>query len=69
MAKRARAHLNRAGNSIPGAAKKLKLGENTLRRAIANGEVKYVEFAGLRRIPDSEVERIRDLLELGTPET
>ena len=69
MAKRVRAHLSRAGNSIPGAARKLKLGENTLRRAIANGEVKYVDFGGLRRIPDSEVERIRDLLELRTLET
>ena len=39
----------RAGNTIPDAAKKLRMGPGQLRRAIDNGEVNYVEFAGLKQ--------------------
>jgi hypothetical protein len=53
-----------AGNTIPRAAKKLGMGAGQLRRAIDNGEVNYVEFAGLKRIPDAEIERIAALLGL-----
>ena len=54
----------RAGNTIPDAAKKLRMGPGQLRRAIDNGEVNYVEFAGLKRIPDEEIKRIAALLGL-----
>jgi hypothetical protein len=54
----------RAGNTIPVTAAKLGMGQGQLRRAIEKGEVKYVEFAGLKRIPDAEIERIAALLGL-----
>jgi excisionase family DNA binding protein len=52
-------HLVRAGNSIPAAAKKLGLGEGTIRRAVDRGEIQIIEFGGLRRITDAEIERVR----------
>ena len=61
MGKRIRAHWQRAGYSIPAAAKELEVGEGTLRRAIDKGQVRYVQFAGLRRIPSAELRRIRSL--------
>ena len=33
-----------------------------MRRIVARGEVKVVEVNGLRRIPDAEVERLRQVL-------
>jgi excisionase family DNA binding protein len=63
-APRRRRHLDRVGNSIPLAAKKLRVGEGTLRRAIDRGEVKVIEFGGLRRIPDAEIARIKEMLGL-----
>ena len=56
-----RRHLVRAGNSIPAAAKKLGMGEGTVRRAVDRGEISIIEFGGLRRISDSEIARIRAL--------
>ena len=52
-------HLVRAGNSIPAAARKSEMGEGTVRRAVDRGEIKVVNFGGLRRIPDAEIERVR----------
>jgi hypothetical protein len=49
-------------NTIPWAARKLRLPESQFRRAVKNGEVKTVPFAGLERVPDAEVERIAALL-------
>jgi hypothetical protein len=57
-----------AGNTIPMAAQKLGMGAGQLRRAIASGEVNYVEFAGLKRISDTEIERIAALLGLSVSE-
>jgi excisionase family DNA binding protein len=57
-----RRHLSRAGNSIPGAAKKIGVGEGTVRRAVDRKEIAVVEFGGLRRITDAEIERVRNLL-------
>jgi excisionase family DNA binding protein len=57
-------HLARAGNSIPAAAKKLGFGEGTVRRAVDRGEIKIIEFGGLRRISDAEIERVRSLFGL-----
>jgi excisionase family DNA binding protein len=67
--RRVRAHLSRAGNSIPAAAKKLGVGEGTVRRAVDRKEIQVVEFGGLKRIPDAEIERVRGLLGLRSPET
>jgi hypothetical protein len=49
------------GNTIPGAARKLGLPEGQFRRAVDRGEVKVVEFAGLKRITDAEIARIANL--------
>jgi hypothetical protein len=53
-----------SGNTIPVAAKKLQMGESQLRRAVDRKEVAYVEFAGLKRITDAEIERVANLLGL-----
>jgi excisionase family DNA binding protein len=62
--KQVRRHLVRAGNSIPAAARKLGFGEGTVRRAVDRGEIKIIEFGGLRRISDAEIERVRVLFGL-----
>ena len=36
-----------------------------MRRIVVRGEVKVVKVNGLRRIPDSEIERLRQLLGRG----
>jgi hypothetical protein len=51
-----------AGHTIPQAARKLQMGESQIRRAVDRGEVNVVEFAGLKRITDSEIARIAELL-------
>ena len=43
------------GNTIPRAAEKLGMGESQVRRAVDRGEIKVVTFAGLNRIPNSEI--------------
>jgi excisionase family DNA binding protein len=65
--KQVQRHLVRAGNSIPAAARKLGFGEGTVRRAVDRGEIKIVEFGGLRRITDAEIERVRSLFALTEP--
>jgi len=47
------------GLSIPAAALELGMSEYTLRKAVDRGEVKTISFGGLRRIPPSEIERLR----------
>jgi hypothetical protein len=56
-------------HTIPKAARKLRLPEGQFRRAVALGQVKTIDFAGLRRISDAEIERIAELLELPISET
>jgi Helix-turn-helix domain len=56
----------RPGYSIPQAAEALNLPEQQVRRAADRGEIKTIPFAGLRRIPPGEIERIRAEL-LATP--
>jgi hypothetical protein len=60
-------HLVRAGNSIPAAAKKLGFGEGTVGRAVDKGQIATVEFGGLKRITDAEIERIRALFGMTEP--
>ena len=48
--------------SIPWAADELEISPSSMRRIVARGEVKVVEVNGLRRIPDAEVERLRQVL-------
>jgi excisionase family DNA binding protein len=62
MRKNVRRHLHRAGHSIPSAAAQLGIGEGTIRRAIDRGQINIIEFGGLRRISNAELERIRILL-------
>jgi hypothetical protein len=57
-----RNHIRHAGFSIPAAAKEIPMPEGTLRRAVGDKQVEYVEFAGLRRIPPREIERLREML-------
>lgn len=54
-------HIAHMGFTIPGGAEELNVPEGTLRRAVENGEVETVPFAGLRRIPPREIERLRNL--------
>jgi hypothetical protein len=58
-------HIVHAGYSIPAGAAELKMPEGLMRRAVANGEVEVVDFAGLRRIPPREIERLRKLFGKG----
>jgi excisionase family DNA binding protein len=57
-----RKHLTRAGNSIPAAAKKIGVGEGTVRRAVDRGEIKVISFGGLVRVTDAEIARVREML-------
>ena len=61
-------HIDHAGHSIPSAAAELNMPEGLFRRAVAKGEVEFVEFGGLRRIPPREIERLRQLFGKTDPE-
>jgi len=50
--------------SIPSVAKRLKLSEHELRRAVQRGEVQTFLWGGLRRIPPAEEQRLALLLEI-----
>jgi predicted RNA-binding protein len=66
MTRKAKAHsTSHKPNTIPAAAKKLKdlMSEGMLRRAVQKEQVNTIDFAGLRRITDAEIERIRGLFE------
>ena len=60
-------HINHLGFTIPGCAEELKVPEGTIRRAVRNGEIAVVPFAGLDRIPPREIERLRDLFKALSP--
>ena len=49
------------GYSILGAAKESGLPEKRIRRAIELGEIRVIEFGGVKRIPPSEVQRLCEL--------
>jgi hypothetical protein len=55
-------HITHAGFSIPAAAKAADVPEGVMRRAVDRGEVEVIRFAGLRRVPPREVERLRKAL-------
>jgi hypothetical protein len=59
--KPARRHLGSPGNSIPQAAQKIPCSEWVLRHAIELGQVRYIDWAGRKRITDAEIENIREL--------
>lgn len=61
MTKKVQRHLKGPGHSIPGAASELGWSESVLRGGCKRGEVNYVEFNGLWRIPDQEIDRLRVL--------
>ena len=50
-------------NSIPWAAAQLGISTSTMQRLVARKEVKTVKVNGLRRIPDSEIERLQPVME------
>ena len=49
-------------NSIPWAAAELGVSTSTMQRLVARDEVKTVEVNGLRRVPDSEIERLQPVM-------
>jgi excisionase family DNA binding protein len=49
-------------NSIAWAAQQLGVSYSTMHRMVTRGEVKVVELNGLRRIPDSEIERLQPVM-------
>jgi hypothetical protein len=53
-----------AGFTIPAFAKHFGLPVGQVRRAVANGEIKTVPWAGLPRITPSEAERVKELFGL-----
>ena len=66
--KKPQRHIVHAGYSIPAGAAELKMPEGLIRRAVANGEIETVEFAGLLRITPREIERLRQLFGKEDPE-
>lgn len=60
-------HIDHSGFTIPGCADELEVPEGAVRRAVERGEVDFVWFAGLRRIPPREVERLRSLFKAASP--
>ena len=60
-------HIGHLGFTIPAFAEALEVPEGAVRRAVEKGEVEVVWFAGLRRIPPREVERLRSLFKTTSP--
>jgi hypothetical protein len=60
-------HIHHLGFTIPAGAEELEVPEGALRRAVKNGEVETVKFAGLHRIPPREIERLRSLFKVTSP--
>jgi excisionase family DNA binding protein len=60
-------HIDHLGFTIPGFAEEVDVPEGMVRRAVENGEVEFVWFGGLRRIPPREVERLRALFKTPSP--
>ena len=59
-----RRHRPGAGFTIPAFAAHFGLPVGQVRRAVANGEIKTVPFAGLPRIPPAEATRVSELFGL-----
>ena len=55
-------------NSLPWGAAQLGVSVSTMHRMVRCKDVKVVEINGLRRIPDSEIERLREVLGGGLAE-
>lgn len=53
-----------AGFTIPMFAEHFNLPVSQVRRAVKRGDIKTVPFAGLERIPPTEVERVQKLFGL-----
>jgi hypothetical protein len=51
----------RAGWSIPGAAEEAGVSYKTMLEAIRRGQVKVIRFGGLGWVPNSEVERLKEV--------
>jgi hypothetical protein len=51
-------HIRHLGFTIPGCAEELDVPEGAVRRAVEKGEIEVVLFAGLRRIPPREVDKV-----------
>jgi hypothetical protein len=60
-------HIDHLGFTIPGFAQELEVPEGMVRRAVENGEVEFVWFGGLRRIPPREADRLRSLFKAASP--
>jgi hypothetical protein len=50
-----------AGWSIPGAAEEVGVSYKTMREAIERDQVKVIPFGGLEWVPNSEVERLKEV--------
>jgi hypothetical protein len=57
----ARGHRKGAGYSIPAASEEAGVSYKAMLAAIALGQVRVVEFGGLRRVPTAEVMRLKAL--------
>ena len=60
-------HIDHLGFTIPGFAEEVGVPDGMVRRAVENGEVEFVWFGGLRRIPPREVERLRAFFKISSP--
>jgi hypothetical protein len=60
-------HIRHLGFTIPAFAEEMNVPEGVIRRAVEKGQVEVVLFAGLRRIPPREVERLRSLFKTASP--
>jgi hypothetical protein len=49
-----------AGYSVPGAAEEVGVSYKSMRDAIARKQVRTIEFGGIRRVPKSEVARLKE---------
>lgn len=61
-------HIDHLGLTIPAFAEALNVPEGAARRAVEKGEVETVWFGGLRRIPVSEVDRLRGIFKSVPPQ-
>lgn len=54
-------HCHGAGYSIRAAAAEARIPYKTMQKAVELEQVKVVDFGGLKRVPASEVKRIKQL--------
>lgn len=50
-----------AGYSVPAAAEEVGVSYKALREAIERNQVRTVDFGGLKRVPPSEVKRLKEV--------